>query len=181
MPKVKPDVDSFVDDNGVFCLEERPHPDMYKYDVLDIYSKFHRPIDPGITFDPAEGETQQSFKDECDINRIVSQYVKTGTWSGSLRPPTRVPQFGDFSNVLEYQESMNKIIEAQEAFDSLPSRVRQRFQNDPAQLLAFLDDVSNQEEAIKLGLIPDTKTGTDGGSAAGVPEPKTAEPAAAGS
>jgi len=147
---------------------------------IDIFSKFERPFDPGITFDPEEGETQQSFKDECDINRIVSQYVKTGTWSGSLRPPTRVPQFGDFSNVLEYQESMNKIIEAQEAFDALPARVRERFQNDPALLLAFLDDESNLSEAEKLGLVT-IKTGTDGGGSADTGVPETSPQGASGS
>ena len=143
---ITPDV---VDFDGVVSAEIS---EAAQLEVPFVFSKFNRPVDPGLAFDPSESDVQQSFKDECDINRIVSQYTKTGTWSGSLRPPTLQPHFGDFSNVLDYQESLNRIIEAQAAFDALPARVRERFQNDPVKLLAFLDDEGNLDEAIKLGL-----------------------------
>jgi len=35
---------------------------------------------------------------------------------------------------------------------ALPSDVRKRFSNDPAELIDFLADKKNDEEAIKLGL-----------------------------
>ena len=38
-------------------------------------------------------------------------------------------------------------------FDSLPSSLRERFSNDPSRLLAFVDDESNFDEAVKLGLL----------------------------
>ena len=36
---------------------------------------------------------------------------------------------------------------------ALPSRVRRRFDNDPAELMEFLADEANREEAVMLGLI----------------------------
>lgn len=94
--------------------------------------------------------TKQSFQDECDINTIMDKYESTGV----LQHVSNVQQaYGDFSNVQEYQLSLNQVIAAQEAFDELPSRVRERFGNDPAHLMAFLEDKENRAEAVKLGLI----------------------------
>lgn len=95
--------------------------------------------------------TKQSFLKECDINNIMSKYQKTGLidhvckYEGS---------YGDFLNVSDYQSSLNAVMSAQEEFNSLPSSLRARFSNDPAQFLQFVNDDSNREEAIKIGLIP---------------------------
>lgn len=95
----------------------------------------------------------QDAKDECDINKIIARYQRTGSWSGSMAVPSVQPQFGDYSSSLSYQEAQNVLIAAQTAFDGLSSQLRKRFNNDPAQMLDFLEDVSNREEAIKLGLV----------------------------
>ena len=50
-------------------------------------------------------------------------------------------------------DAQNFVIEAGEMFDALPSRIRKRFNNSPAQLLEFLADTANVSEAISLGLI----------------------------
>ena len=70
--------------------------------------------------------------------------------------PTRqgTPQFGDFSNVSDYQSACNAMIEAQTSFAELPAEVRSRFRNNPAELISFIEDSKNKDEAIKLGLIP---------------------------
>ena len=54
---------------------------------------------------------------------------------------------------LTFRQAQETVIAAAEAFAALPSRVRQRFNNDPAELLEFLADESNREEAVFLGLI----------------------------
>ena len=43
-------------------------------------------------------------------------------------------------------------MDAQNAFDQLPSEVRNKFHNDPAKLIGFLKDEKNNEEAYALGL-----------------------------
>lgn len=97
--------------------------------------------------------TQQHFKDECDINNIIARYETSGLLTDPYHPSTRMYQFGDYSAVKDYQDSLNFIIDSRAMFDDLPSRVRERFNYDPSQLLFFLADESNREEAVKLGLV----------------------------
>lgn len=94
-------------------------------------------------------KTKQSFKDECDINRIMARYAATGTLDFVNR---REAQFLDVSDI-DFQNAMQIVTQSREAFMTLPSIVRDRFNNDPAQLLGFLSDESNREEAVKLGLV----------------------------
>ncbi len=101
-----------------------------------------------ITF-TGSGRTKQSFLDECDVNFIMNKWKRTGELPpGNPRPPT----YGDFSNVDDYLQAQNSIAEADQAFAALPSWVRNRFQNSPAELIDFLADARNQAEADKLGL-----------------------------
>lgn len=103
-----------------------------------------------VESDFTEDLAQQQFKEECDINAILKRFQDTGMAPHDIRGPG---QYGDFSDVADYQSALNAVQNAQEAFDSLPSSLRARFQHDPAQLLGFLQDDSNRPEAIALGLI----------------------------
>lgn len=128
---------------------------------MKIHSLYDRPADEGISFEGTEEITQQHFAAEADINTIMARYQRTGILVDPLNPGTRKPQYGDFGSVMEYQESMNIIIAAQEAFDDLPATVRKRFNNDPAEMLAFLEDDSNRDEAIRLGFIDKAEEKTE--------------------
>jgi len=94
--------------------------------------------------------TQQSFKDQVDVNNIVKKYQTTGEW---LHLTKKQGIYADVSEITDYQESLYKIARAQDAFMSLPGDLRQQFGNDPAQLLAFLQDPANREKAQQMGLI----------------------------
>jgi phage internal scaffolding protein len=98
-----------------------------------------------------EDETlaQQQFAEESDINTIVERFGLTG----ELPPARTVPQYGDFTGVIDYHSALNSVIAAQQAFNGLPAQMRARFENDPAQLLAFLGDEANRDEAVSLGLV----------------------------
>ena len=54
---------------------------------------------------------------------------------------------------VDYQDAYNMVVKAEEAFMTLPAAVRARFANDPAGIFAFLQDPSNRDEAVQLGLI----------------------------
>lgn len=108
---------------------------------------------PGLVFSEPS-MTKQSFKDECDINVILARYENTGMYYDPLTTRgSRAPLFDDFTAVPDYMDAQNFVIEAGEMFDALPSRIRKRFDNSPAQLLEFLADSANVSEAISLGLI----------------------------
>lgn len=99
--------------------------------------------------DDTPSMTQQSFKDECDINTIVRRFGVTGE-----QPPLPPPASVEFSEVYNFQTAMNVIRAGTESFESLDSTIRARFNNDPAQFMNFVHDDSNIEQARMWGLIP---------------------------
>ena len=99
---------------------------------------------------PEPTMAQQQFRDEADINTIMERFGRTG----ELVAPVRMPQYGDFTGVSDYQTALNAVIEAQASFDALPANVRARFENDPGQFVEFCLDDKNREEAVRLGLVP---------------------------
>lgn len=102
------------------------------------------------TFTVGEDRTKQSFKDECDINRIMSRYQVTGQLSPDHLNRGN-PQYIDATGY-EYQEAMQTVIRAQTLFDQLPSSVRDTFDNDPAEFLVFAENPDNAPELLKMGL-----------------------------
>lgn len=102
--------------------------------------------------------TQQQFRDEADINYIISMYDSTGvmpTYHGDGQPAQ--PMFGDFAELPDNaQDVYNQMLAAKADFDSLPLDVRKRFDYDPAAFLAFADDPNNADELVAMGLA--TKT-----------------------
>ena len=93
--------------------------------------------------------TQQHFKDECDINNILRQFNITG----QLPDTPLSPRYGDFTGISDYHTALNQVIAAEHEFMRLPADLRARFENDPAQLIQFLENMDNKDEAIKLGLV----------------------------
>ena len=92
--------------------------------------------------------TQQQFREEVDINTIVERVRR----SGVMPPMTKQPYFLAMPSQ-SFQEMQNFLIDARTTFAALPSRVRDRFNNDPYQLVRFVEDSNNRDEAVKLGLI----------------------------
>jgi len=95
-----------------------------------------------------KGRTKEAPANAADINNLAGRYLRKNQAS----PGRGLPAYGDFTNVDDYMTARNKVIDAQHAFASLPSLTRNRFENDPAQLIAFLADPENLEEAQALGL-----------------------------
>ena len=92
---------------------------------------------------------QQHFKDECDINNILRQFNITGL----LPEQTLSPRYGDFTGISDYHTALNRVMAAQDEFDGLPAQIRARFDNDPANLIEFLENENNRPEAEELGLV----------------------------
>lgn len=103
-----------------------------------------------IDFSKDPGLTVQGSRDECDINTIMKRWEKTGEFS---HYKASQPMYGDFSMAVDYHTALNLVDAAHESFMALPARIRDRFENDPANLLAFLDNPENRDEALALGLL----------------------------
>lgn len=122
-----------------------PHPIRPPYRIKSRTERTPCPIEFG------ESMTVQNAKDECDIEKIVKQYRRTRTIT---HVSDAIAKFGDFTQVTDFKQAIDQVLEAKAAFGELPSELRARFENDPAKLLAYMADPSNEEEAITLGLTP---------------------------
>lgn len=114
---------------------------------------------------PGGGEliTKQSHKDECDIHNIMRQYQRTGIITHIARQGARYEDLPDFA---DYQEGLNTAIRAEEAFASLPSKVRDHYGNDPGRFLAAFSDDRERSFLEEFGLLRkkqevDRKEGTE--------------------
>jgi phage internal scaffolding protein len=120
----------------------------YNYDLKEAS------LATGLTC-PEPSRAKQEFRDECDINRIMMQYGKTGEL-----PQVSGAVYGDFSSTMSYHDMQNTLKEAETAFKTLPATVRAEFNNDPAQVIDFLNDPANRDKAIEIGLIDGQITAT---------------------
>ncbi|QXP08198.1 MAG: internal scaffolding protein [Arizlama microvirus] len=137
--------------------------------IRDYYTPRTR---SGISF-AAVGRTKQEFAQECDINNIMSRYLKTGIID-HVRDSH--PQFLDASPI-EFQEAMELVAQASTLFEELPSSIRNRFENDATKLLEFVHDPSNIAESVAMGFLDPSRLPP---SATEVPAPPSASQTAAG-
>lgn len=94
--------------------------------------------------------TKQSFREECDINHMIKTFQSSGTMPAING---RLPGYGDFSQIGDFHSALNQVHEANTAFAAFPSEIRKRFGNKAQNMLNFLSDSENDEEARELGLI----------------------------
>lgn len=105
----------------------------------------------GIVFtDPSM--TQQHFKDETMIDNILQKYAETGFLTDPFSPKRPI-QFGDFSDVTDFQTAQNAVARATEYFESLPSNVRSSFNNSPSEFLQALQDPEQRSKLEDLGFV----------------------------
>lgn len=124
--------------------------------------KYVNPVSPQNMYAPRENPqydwgpslTDQSFKDECDTQKILEKYSDLG-----LPAPSAAVKavYGDFTDLRNLQDHLNNaramLQQAEEGFMQLDARTRRRFDNDVAKMVQWLGDEANREEAISLGLI----------------------------
>lgn len=97
-----------------------------------------------------ESKTRKEMAKATDVNNIMNRYKTTGQLTHVTK---NMPWYGDATAITDYQGALNSVLAAQEKFAELPSKLRERFRNDPGALIAFLQDPANKDEAIKLGLV----------------------------
>lgn len=100
----------------------------------------------------SEGRTKQSDRDRTNLRKTIERYQRTGQEPPHARRPEEA-LYADFTNVGDYLEMTKKVFAAQEAFEGLPARVRDHFDNEPGALVAAYFDESRQEELVELGII----------------------------
>lgn len=122
----------------------------------------------------AGGRAKQSMKDDCDINKIMAKFQRTGAITHFNR---HSPKYG-FATSQDFADSMRIITSAQEMFNDLPSEIRTKFHNNPGEFLEFVQNPDNASEMETLGLTTKKSESPEElppGSSEGDPKP-SAEP-----
>lgn len=98
------------------------------------------------------GRTVQDQRDDSDINVIVKRFGLTGQLP-QVRP--KIPLEADFRDAGEFDlgSALRYVRAADAAFMRYPAEVRARFDNDPAQFCAFVENPDNKDECIRLGIL----------------------------
>lgn len=130
--------------------------------------------------DYGESRTKQSFKDSCDVNKILARAQITGAESHLARFGAKYGDFGNF----DFAENYRKIHEAERIFGNLPAEVRREFDQDPAEFFEFVNKPENAEKLDQLlpaiaqpgRYFPDTSPSTPPGAPKGAPPPEPETP-----
>ncbi len=134
---------------------------------MKVYSRFKRGPRVQLTC-VGPGRTRQSMRDECDINLIMAKYAK----SGFIDHLSRHGESYGFASGVSFHDAMNVVTKADSMFADLPAEARTRFHGDPAEFLDFVQDESNFDEMVELGLAKARKVpAASGGVPAVEPEP----------
>lgn len=144
--------DKIVKKNPVFLMKVRNHRD------LDSYERVCAPVDD-------DDETVQSFKEECDIRKIIARYDQTGVIQHVNKTVGEYLDLtgGVHTSVNEYKTAMDLVTSSQQNFERLPAEVREKFNNDPGKFLEFATNPENVESMQEMGLASVTEvpgTGT---------------------
>jgi len=102
-----------------------------------------------VDFSEAPSLTEQSHKDSCDIHYILRKSVKTGILE---HVNANEGVYGTMPTGQEFHQHMNIIAAAETMFETVPSSIRNRFDNSPAKYLDYIQDPKNRDEMAEMGL-----------------------------
>ena len=105
------------------------------------------------TYIPQESEVQQSFKDHCDLNKIVGRYDKVMQDEFlSSHFDSRGGTYADVSEVPDYRTALHIIRDAEESFNRLPEEWRDAYGGDMHAFVRAIDDPDQRSRLEALGV-----------------------------
>jgi len=117
--------------------------------------KFFTKLNPaqGSQFDQKgqKSRTRQSEKDNCDINKIMERFNRSGKLPTMQQSP---PRYGE-AIATDYATSLNIVKQAQDSFRQLPADARKYFEHNPQRFLEAISNPSEEDKQklVKLGLL----------------------------
>jgi phage internal scaffolding protein len=146
-----------------------------KYDITDIAQVGKK--GPGmyrlkqgkrircITYNGTDSKVEQSQEHLTNVSELLEPAIKRGL----LRHSVKFEGEYDDIPVKDYQQALIIQAQAKSMFEQLPAKIRDKFENDPAQFLAFTQNPNNAEEMRKMGMIKGNDGKIRGGDPSGAP------------
>ncbi len=111
---------------------------------MSQYGVAYKPLEPG------DGPgAKQSMREECDVNKIVERYVKTGLIDHLA---DGIPQFVDVAELGDYRSVIEQVRAVELYFAGLPALVRRSFEDDARLFMDYLETNPSEEDLELLGL-----------------------------
>lgn len=120
--------------------------------IILIYKPYGKRAERHAFHSNKPTRTQQHFKDDCSIDRILKQF----RISGVLGDPDRLQfmQYLDTTEIPSIQDAKDILNQLDSDFATLPANIRALFSNNSLNLANFIQNPENSEECRKLGLLP---------------------------
>lgn len=96
-----------------------------------------------------KGLTEQAHKDECDMNKILHKYQKTGFIAHAKKHEGRY----DDVTAVDFQEAAIIVANVKSMFEELPSKFRNEFEGNPAKFLEFAQNPENAAKMARMGIL----------------------------
>lgn len=113
-----------------------------------IRNKFSTYAKEILSLDPENDPCQQHFREEVKINNIIAKYNKTGIISHVAK--TR-KVFGEFRDLADGIQDLDKVVKAQQAFDTLPPPLKKEF-GDIKGFFEYLGNEKNHDQLVQWGI-----------------------------
>jgi len=124
--------------------------DKYIRSQLDNFDEITEAL--GLRCPPEDNRTRQEFKDEADINNVVSRFYPFAP------PQARVPVYGERDMSLDLHGALMVVQEARESYASLPESLRAKFPTYSEFVNAVADG--------RVQIIDQSSAGAEGSSSA---------------
>jgi phage internal scaffolding protein len=105
---------------------------------------------PDVSLDCSDSVsmTEQCHLPECKIQNIMAKYEKTNMLN---HVAAHQGSYMDVISAPDFVEAQRMLAEANSMFESIPSKIREDFGNDPALFLEFIQDPKNKEKMEEYG------------------------------
>ncbi len=107
------------------------------------YGKHGKPEERKYT---KHGRTKQSYKDSCDINKLLEKGAKTGSLSHLQRYGAK---YGDFADI-DWENIPLQLAEGRQVFNELPAEIKREFNQNPGKFYDYVTDPQNRHRVSKL-------------------------------
>ncbi len=92
------------------------------------------------------GRTKQSYKDSCDINKLLEKGAKQGGLSHIERHGAK---YGDFA-AIDWEQVPLQLAEGRQVFSELPAEIKREFNQSPGEFYEFVTNPENTNRIKEL-------------------------------
>ncbi len=92
--------------------------------------------------------TQQSDQKQSDIHYIMKKFERTGVLEHNKQYEGT---YADFASMPDFTKAHQMIADAKTMFETIPAKIREKHNNDPAQFLDWINNEKNREEILEAG------------------------------